>query len=48
VIGAIWQFLILDGQNYTLSRPYDAVQTSDLLNIYSALCQSKVYVEARL
>jgi hypothetical protein len=48
VIGAIWQFLILDGQNYTLSRPYDAVQTNDLLNIYSTLCQSKVYVEARL
>jgi hypothetical protein len=48
VIGAIWQFLILDGPNYTLSRPYDATQINDLLNIYSALSQSKVYVEARL
>ena len=48
VIGAIWQFLILDGQNYTLSRPFDATQINDLLNVYSALCQSKIYVEARL
>jgi hypothetical protein len=46
VIGNIWQFLILDKKTYSISRTYDANQVKDLNHIYSALCQSKVYIEA--
>ena len=45
VIGNTWQFLVLDSNTYTLSRSYDANQESDLHGIYSALCQTKVYIE---
>ena len=47
VIGNTWQFLVLDSNTYTLSRSYDANQDSDLHGIYSALCQTKVYIEER-
>jgi hypothetical protein len=47
VIGAIWQFLVLDNNEYALSRIYDATDVGDLKAIYSALCQSKVYIETR-
>ena len=48
VLGAIWQFLILENNNYTLSPIYDATRTEDLHFIYSALCQSKVYIKKRV
>jgi hypothetical protein len=48
VIGVLWQFVVLDDANYALSRTYDANQMDDLLNIYSALCEAKVYIEGRL
>ena len=48
VLGNTWQFLILDKQAYALSRTYDANQTGDLQDIYSALCQTKVYIEERI
>lgn len=48
VIGAIWQFLVLENNTYTLSRLYDATETTDLTHIYSALCQAKVYIEERI
>ena len=47
VIGNTWQFLILADKTYTISRAYDATQKDDLLGIYSALCQTKVYIEER-
>lgn len=47
VIGAVWQFLILEGNNYTISQTYNANQANDLNAIYSALCQVKVYIEVR-
>lgn len=47
VIGAIWQFIVLDKNTYTLSRAYDAMRTDDLHGIYSALCQAKVYIKQR-
>ena len=48
VIGNTWQFLVLDKQVYALSRTYDANQADDLQNIYSALRQTKVYIEERI
>jgi len=48
VIGAIWQFLILEGDAYSLSRLFDATQTADLHAIFSALEQAKLYIEQRL
>ncbi len=47
VIGNTWQFLVLEDKTYTLSNTYDATQKDDLLGIYSALCQAKVYIEMR-
>lgn len=48
VIGALWQFVVLDAKIYLVSRTYDANHTDDLLGIYSALCQAKVYIEDRV
>jgi hypothetical protein len=48
VIAQTWQFLIFDGQNYALSKNYDATKEEDLMGIYSALCQAKVYIEERV
>ena len=45
VIGALWQFLILHGDTYTLSSTYDATQTNDLHAIYSAFYEAKLYIE---
>ena len=48
VIGALWQFVILEQKTYSVSRTYDANHTDDLLSIYSALCQAKIYIEAKV
>ena len=48
VVGAIWQFLVLENNQYAISHLYDATETSDLNAIYSALCQAKVYIEERV
>jgi hypothetical protein len=48
VIGNTWQFVILEANFYTISRSYDANQADDLQDIYSALCQAKVYIEERI
>jgi hypothetical protein len=48
VIGVLWQFVVLEDADYALSRTYDANQMDDLLNIYSALCEAKKYIEQQL
>lgn len=45
VIGALWQFLVLQHNTYTLSSTYDATQTNDLHAIYSAFYEAKLYIE---
>lgn len=47
VIGAIWQFVVLENATYTLSGIYDATNTEDLHRIYAALCQAKIYIQQR-
>ncbi len=48
VLGYIWQFLVLENNTYTVSRPFNAIDEKDLHRIYSALCQAKVYIDARV
>ena len=48
VIGALWQFVVLEQNTYSLSNTYDANKIDDLLAIYSALRQVKVYIEDRV
>ncbi len=48
VIGALWQFVVLEQNAYSLSNTYDANKMDDLLAIYSALRQAKMYIEIRL
>ncbi len=48
VIGNIWQFLVLENNKYAISRTYDATEETHLHRIYSALCQAKVYIDARV
>ncbi len=48
VLGAIWQFLVLENNVYAVSRMYNAAEQADLHCIYSALCQAKVYIDARV
>jgi hypothetical protein len=45
VIGALWQFVVLQDNTYTLSQTYDATQTPELHAIYSAFYQAKLYIE---
>jgi hypothetical protein len=47
VIGALWQFVVLEGKTYTLSSTYDATQTNDLHAIYSAFYEAKLYIEEK-
>jgi hypothetical protein len=47
VIGNTWQFLVLEDKTYSLGQTYDATQKHELLGIYSALGQAKVYIEER-
>jgi hypothetical protein len=48
VLGAIWQFVVLEDNQYLVSRNYDATDDADLRGIYAALCQAKVYIEERV
>ena len=45
VIGALWQFVVLENNVYTLSTTYDATQTNDLHAIYSAFYEAKLHIE---
>jgi hypothetical protein len=45
VIGALWQFVVLEANTYTLSSTYDATQTSELHAIYSAFYEAKLIIE---
>jgi hypothetical protein len=45
ILSNTWQFLVLEGKTYTVSRAYNATENDDLTLIYAALCQAKVYIE---
>ena len=45
VLGALWQFVVLEAKTYTLSQTYDATQTDDLHAIYAAFYQAKLHIE---
>jgi hypothetical protein len=43
IVGRLWFFVILTGQEYSVSLAYDATQ-GDLLNIYAILKQANLYI----
>ena len=47
VIGALWQFVVLEDKTYSLSHTYDATQTKDLHAIYSAFYEAKLHIEKK-
>ena len=46
VRGSSWQFVVLDGNQYAVSEPYDAFKEPELFRIFSILKRCKSYVEA--
>lgn len=48
VSGKYWEFLILENQNYCISRSYDCTDTEDLLQIIAILRKFKEILETRL
>jgi hypothetical protein len=46
VVGRFWFFLILDGNDYSVSDAYVASQ-DDIFDIYSILKQAKIYIQQR-
>ncbi len=48
IIGKLWQFVVLDGQKYAVSKSFDATDKTDLFQIFSILKRCKVYIEERI
>ncbi len=48
VIGQLWYFIVLDGNNYAISRSLDAIREIDLFKIFSMLKQCKKYIEIEI
>jgi hypothetical protein len=48
IIGKFWQFVVLDGQKYAVSKSFDATDKTDLFQIFSILKRCKVYIEERI
>lgn len=45
VRGSSWQFVVLEGNQYAVSEPYDAIRHIDLFKIFSILKRCKGYIE---
>jgi hypothetical protein len=45
IIGSFWQFVVLDGNQYTVSDFYDALKQEQLFKIFSILKRCKSYIE---
>lgn len=45
IIGSFWQFVVLDGNQYTVSDFYDALKETELFKIFSILKRCKIYIE---
>ena len=48
VIGKDWQFVVLEGNKYAISDGFVATSFEQLLKIYSALIEVKLYVEKQV
>ncbi len=47
IVGSIWQFMVLNGNEYCISKKYDAAEQS-VYDIFSALKGLKVIIETKL
>ena len=45
VVGKLWQFVLLDKNEYAVSSSFDATDETDLFKIFSVLKQCKIYIE---
>ena len=45
VVGKLWQFVLLDKNEYAVSSSFDATDETDLFKIFSILKQCKIYIE---
>ena len=48
IMGKQWQFVIMEGKNYCISKSFDAVDKQDLLTIIAVLRKFKYILETRL
>jgi hypothetical protein len=48
VFGAIWRFVLLEGQEYVLSQGYDALDTQEIEIIWKILYHTKLMIEDRV
>ena len=48
IIGKFWQFVVLDKNQYSVSKSYDATEKEDLYKIFSILKECKNKIEAFL
>jgi hypothetical protein len=48
VVGKIWTFVVMEGQNYCVSEAFDATKREDLLKIIAILRKFKEILETRL
>ena len=45
VIGRLWFFVVLNGNEYTISRAFDCTQPDGIGTIFNALLQVKLYIQ---
>jgi hypothetical protein len=48
IVGRNWQFVVMEGKKYAISRTFDATQKTDLLLIIAVLRKFKVILETTL
>ena len=45
ILGSLWWFVVLDGNNYSVSDSFDAIREKELFKIFSILKRCKSYIE---
>jgi hypothetical protein len=48
IVGRIWQFVVMEGKQYGVSKAYDGTNREDLLKIIAVLRKFKVILETKL
>ncbi len=46
IIGSLWWFVVLEGNKYAVSEPYNAFKEDDFFKVFSILKTCKGYIEA--
>jgi hypothetical protein len=48
VVGQLWWFVLLEGKDYAISKPFDAADETTLFKIFSILKRCKTYIETAI